>query len=288
MIEATAPRAHSIAGQLRQSLRAQPFWGYVAGRYARAYNLLDDAGRVIALTTPEIGNGPFYIVLEATAGLFEMLEPRQLAYIDAEQITIGHWRIPLRAARTWDATLPIGGRAIHLSPALAAIVQPYATCPAPAVDAPAAKSTARLLAQGGRALTEALEQRTGLTEAARSLAGLGQGLTPAGDDFLVGAMAALWLLGEHTSLPTIAQASAAYTTAVSGAFLAAAARGQFIEPWHELAQALHRQDETGSQVALRRLAAFGASSGRDALAGFAAVLLRRTQRLGDERLEIRD
>jgi hypothetical protein len=273
---ATAPRARSIARQLQQSLRARPFSGFVAGWSVRACNLVDDTGHVIALATPAIGNGPFCIVLETLGGLFEALKPRQPIRVDVEQIAIGALSISLRDARTWDATLPGDGRALRLGPALAAIVRPYADWPTLAADTPAARSTARLLAQGARLLMEALEQQTDLTEAARSLAGLGQGLTPAGDDFLLGAIAALWLLGEREGLPAIARASVARTTVLSGAFLTAAAQGQFIEAWHVLVQALHQHDEAGSQVALRRIAAFGASSGRDALAGFTATLLRGT------------
>ncbi|MFL5806595.1 MAG: DUF2877 domain-containing protein [Roseiflexaceae bacterium] len=229
---------------------------------------------MIALATPAIGNGPFCIVLDAIGDLFEALEPQQPARVDAEQIAIGALSIPLRDARAWDATLPGGKRALHLAPALAAILQPYAHWPPPDTDTPWASSMARLLAQGARALLEALEQRADLAEAAQSLAGLGSGLTPAGDDFLLGTIAALWLLGEREATPTIARASAARTTALSGAFLTAAAQGQFIEPWHDLALALHGQDEARSREALLRIAAYGASSGRDALAGFTATLLR--------------
>ena len=42
---------------------------------------------------------------------------------------------------------------------------------------------------------------------------------------------------------------------------------------HHLADALHRQDEPASRRAVRHIAVFGASSGRDSLAGFARVLL---------------
>jgi Protein of unknown function (DUF2877) len=280
---ATAPRARSIALQLQQSLRARPFSGAVAGRYARACNLADDAGRVIALATPPIGNGPFCIILDEIGGLFEALEPRQTARVDAEQIAIGALRIPLRDTHAWDATLPGGGRALRLAPALAAIILPYAHWP-PDTDTPWARSIAHLLAQGARALLEALEQCAGLAEAVQLLAGLGQGLTPAGDDFLLGAIAALWLLGEREAAPVIARAGAPRTTALSGAFLMAAAQGQFTEPWHDLAVALERQDEARSREALLRIAAHGASSGRDALAGFTATLLRLRNRSSDNDL----
>jgi hypothetical protein len=269
----TTPTALRIAGQLRQTLRARPFSGHVAGRFERACNLVDDAGRVITLATPAIGNGPFFIVLNADANLFETLRPRQPARIDTEQIALGDWRIPLYAARVWDARLPDREWAPRLSPRIAAIVRPYTEWPRLDSDTPVARNMARRLAQGAHTLIEAVKRRASLIEAAWSLAGLGHGLTPAGDDFLLGMMAALWLLGERETLPAIAQAAAARTTTLSAAFLTAAAQGQFIEAWHGLARALHRQDDVGGQAALRRIAAFGGSSGRDALSGFAITLL---------------
>jgi hypothetical protein len=86
-------------------------------------------------------------------------------------------------------------------------------------------------------------------------------------------MAALWLLAERDPLPAMAAACVTRTTLLSGAFLRAAAQGQFMEGCHHLAHALDRQDEPGSRRAVQQIAAFGASSGRDSLAGFARVLL---------------
>src|SRR5262249_23043826 len=160
--------ARTIARQLWQSLRDRPFSGAVAGRFARGCNLADETGRVIALTTPAIGNGPFFIVLDTAADLFETLELQHPARVDADQIAIGHWHIPLCAARAWDATLPGGERALGLTPALAAILRPYTDWPQPAADTPASRSAARLLAQGARTLMDALEQRTDLAEAAQA------------------------------------------------------------------------------------------------------------------------
>jgi hypothetical protein len=131
----------------------------------------------------------------------------------------------------------------------------------------------RQLARGARALAAALEQGSGVAAAARQLAGLGYGLTPAGDDYLVGVMTALWLLGDRDTASIIARSAAPRTTTLSAAFLTAAARGQFAEPWHRLARTLAAQCALECATAARRIAAIGASSGRDALAGFAACAL---------------
>jgi hypothetical protein len=236
---------------------------------------MDGEGRIIALTGPSIGKGPFCIVLHAAGDLFDQLQLRQSAYIDAHSIVLGDCCITLRDAPIWDATLPPLGRPLCLRPPLAALLQLYAAWPQPRSTTSVEVTTARLLAQGAHSLMAAVERRSGLAAAAQQLAGLGPGLTPAGDDYVLGAMAALWLLGERDPLPAMAAACATRTTLLSGAFLRAAAQGQFTEGWHHLAHALDRQDEPGSRRAVRHIAAFGASSGRDSLAGFARVLLNR-------------
>ena len=60
---------------------------------------------------------------------------------------------------------------------------------------------------------------------------------------------------------------------LSSAFLRAAANGEFMEPWHVLAQALFDENSEEINAAITGIARFGASSGLDALAGFAAGIL---------------
>jgi hypothetical protein len=60
---------------------------------------------------------------------------------------------------------------------------------------------------------------------------------------------------------------------LSGAFLRAAAQGEFMEAWHPLTQALLSGESEVFRQAVKRVAQFGASSGLDALAGFATTLL---------------
>jgi hypothetical protein len=273
MMPAPGVRALAIARPVWLGLSTQPFAGRVVSRFERACNLMDSEGRIIALTGPSIGKGPFCIVLHAAGDLFDHLQPRQSAYIDAHSVVLGNCCIPLRDAQVWDPALPPIGLPLCLRSPLAALLRPYTAWPQPRSSTSVDVTTARLLAQGARSLMAAVERRIGLAAAAQQLAGLGPGLTPAGDDFVLGVMAALWLLGERNPLPAMAAACATRTTLLSGAFLRAAAQGQFMEGWHHLAHALDRQDEPGSRRAVRQIAAFGASSGRDSLAGFARVLL---------------
>jgi hypothetical protein len=101
-----------------------------------------------------------------------------------------------------------------------------------------------------------------IQRAARVLAGRGSGLTPTGDDVLIGVLFALWVW--YPSPPmreAIATTAAPRTTTLSAAFLHAAADGEAIEPWHALAA--HQPH------AIDALLAIGHTSGQDAWAGFA-------------------
>jgi hypothetical protein len=110
--------------------------------------------------------------------------------------------------------------------------------------------------------------RDSLMEGARLLAGLGPGGTPAGDDFLVGVMAAIWLLGDEADALAVAGTAAPLTSALSAAFIRAAGRGEFIDPWHALLETLTTGDLGQVEGAAMRVESFGASSGADALDGF--------------------
>ncbi|MFN8459974.1 MAG: DUF2877 domain-containing protein, partial [Anaerolineae bacterium] len=72
--------------------------------------------------------------------------------------------------------------------------------------------------------------------------------------------------------PQIASMAIPKTTALSAAFLQAAGQGHFIESWHGLVHALNGGDGAAIGEAVERIAYFGASSGRDALAGFSQTL----------------
>jgi hypothetical protein len=114
-----------------------------------------------------------------------------------------------------------------------------------------------------------------LAQAARSLMGLGEGLTPAGDDWLVGMLAVLhrlaqgWVLEAGHLASVLVGEAPARTTTVGAAFLAHALAREFSEPLRDLVTA-------GSLpcacAAGARLAVMGATSGADTLAGMRATL----------------
>ena len=110
--------------------------------------------------------------------------------------------------------------------------------------------------------------RPQLREGALALAGLGGGLTPAGDDFLVGAMLYAWLAhpAPGAFCRILAETAAPRTNRLSAAFLRAASRGQCSAAWHALLAA--SAAGTPLNEAVHGIVTYGATSGADALIGF--------------------
>ncbi len=186
---------------------------------------------LVALTTREVPPGPIH-----ARGDFPL---RRLAAGD-----------PL----TLDLSRTTVWRGTELTPALLAagagtVLDVLAGAPPSALADPAY--------QPRRLRAERCIDRGDLDGAVDALAGLGPGLTPAGDDALAGL---LLIVGAHDRAAAVAAADRARTNDIARAFLAWAARGQSIEPVHRL---LAAGDDGTASTALADLLRFGHSSGAD-------------------------
>ena len=112
--------------------------------------------------------------------------------------------------------------------------------------------------------------------ASAKLVGLGEGSTPAGDDYLVGVLHALAPSdGEgagQSLLAALAVIGDGRTTAASAAWLAAAARGEASPVWRALLDALASGDEPEVRRAARAVRGTGHTSGAFSLRGFLDTL----------------
>jgi len=123
-----------------------------------------------------------------------------------------------------------------------------------------------------RALGQGLAARdlAAFADAACQLIGLGEGLTPAGDDCVLGALAAIhrlapeWLMENRAQRHRLVAAARTRTTDVARDFLLEALDGRFAEPVLHLLTA--RTDDLADRAA-RDLLAMGATSGADTLSG---------------------
>jgi len=118
---------------------------------------------------------------------------------------------------------------------------------------------------------ERLDSST-LQAAAGDLAGLGLGLTPSGDDFIIGVMHALWMsLSEEQARSLCLElltATTPRTNTLSANYLKAAAHGEASEAWHTIVSAIAQNDKIALNSSVEFLKKLGHTSGQDALSGF--------------------
>ncbi len=107
------------------------------------------------------------------------------------------------------------------------------------------------------------------------LMGLGVGLTPSGDDYLVGLLAGMEATDDpprHGLAAVIAGHAPLRTTAIGAAALGQASRGAFAERLHDVLVALARGRPDQLAAPIERAMTYGATSGSDTLVGLFAAL----------------
>jgi hypothetical protein len=278
--------ARSISRRVSEGLGEQPFAARVLAVFERACNLVTDDGRVIALVLPQLGDGPLHVVVEGPPGAFSVLEPGLQARVDRTQLGVGELVVDLGVAARWEprpewerlraqpktmAIRSIGLYALALRYApegsLLSLIPGRSSATGRALQ-PAGVATFWEAAEGLQAGWQGNETQLGA--GAMRLAGLGGGLTPAGDDFLAGVMLWAWLAhpAPRRLCHQLVEIAAPRTTTLSAAFLGAAADGECSVAWHRLLVALGEGFEDRLAAAVQDVLAHGATSGADMLAGF--------------------
>jgi hypothetical protein len=116
---------------------------------------------------------------------------------------------------------------------------------------------------------------SGAKDITSKLAGLGLGLTPSGDDYIVGALYAAWIIHPftvaHVLAHEIANTAAPLTTSLSAVWIRSAGKGEAGVLWHDFFDALVSTSMPRIQETRKKILAVGETSGADALAGFAGV-----------------
>jgi hypothetical protein len=114
-------------------------------------------------------------------------------------------------------------------------------------------------------------------DCAASLAGLGKGLTPGGDDFLIGVMYAVWSTLPETEAmsicPKLSEAAEQRTNQLSACSMKRATLGETSSTWQALLVAMAQADQETITRQVDALMRLGHTSGQDALTGFLLALL---------------
>jgi hypothetical protein len=268
---------------------------YVLQAFERVVNIVNQESNVLSLANEAIGNGPFSLVLSIDS-FPDTLTTDSAVKAFQDGLWVGNLLILTSGAKEWDARPDWNqvrqheGSVLWAAERIAALLREHAQPDSlarlvldPLASSPLPARIVQVAEQSIPMLYDSIKARDGkaLTQAAKQLAGMGPGLTPAGDDLLVGAMYGIWAtLPENQAAllsSAIAKAAIPRTHALSGAWLASAARGEAAELWHQLLAAIAGEDPSALQRSVLRILPTGHTSGADALGGFLGVLQRAQQ-----------
>ncbi|MBU0495398.1 MAG: DUF2877 domain-containing protein [Chloroflexi bacterium] len=253
----------SISRTVAGVVRAPGFQARVLHSFARAIDLLTDDGTVVSVVDAAVGDGPLNVVVGAPAP-FAGVAADAVVRGDGEWLRVGRLTVHLASATLWEPHWPWERRLEAVSHQRSAVnLCGWSVSLNDRVAEIAQRAVGNL-----RAALQSDDRRK-LAEAAGALAGLGPGLTPAGDDFLAGVMWGLRFSGERdvdALCAAIVDAAGPRTTPLSAALLRAAGAGLADARWHALLDALDRGVDISG--ALEAVLSQGATSGADAWAGF--------------------
>ena len=232
--------------------------GIVLSVHGSAINVVID-GALVTVAGERAGGLPNGVLVA------DPFDPRSLGLRAGGQI-----RITVRSARQWSPELrPIGSPPeleVRLGIARQVVVDHTSGLRGivPAADAFADLGDAFASGSGAS-----------IVRAGRDLAGLGPGLTPSGDDILVGLTAGLTALGDGRArgfARAWARHAIGRTTVVGESFHRYAAVGAYSERIHDVLRAILTGPLVAIPAAVATAAAWGATSGVDTLAGILLAL----------------
>jgi len=257
--------------------------------FDRSVNVLAEDGEILSLATAEIEPGPFLIVVKcetdpgcARERYFDGVDPATTVVADASGLQVGRLNVRVDRAECWDPRLDVS--LLNKQPVrgglnlIRSLMVPSACNESLwlALHSGHGSLFQRRIRQGWHKLRQGIlsEDPRLCAEGARLTAGVGIGLTPAGDDFLVGALIGLWsgLADPERYVGSIVAGATPHTNKLSAAWITAAGRGEVGQVWHDLALALLDRDQSSILCAGRSVLGVGHTSGSDAMSGFVATL----------------
>ena len=270
--------AASLSARVVWTLTSPPISGRILSAHTRAVNILASDDSLLSLVHPSLGNGPFHATIDAPLPFSAWAQPGETVTLQEGRLYLGKVTIDLHRAAPWHPTVhwPHGNATVQTRDLVMALLNDVLPHPddAHATAATARRIIAETLPQLVRAM-RAGDEGAIRRELARII-GLGPGLTPAGDDAVLGVLAGSWAwgspgLGIEEVAAVVNELAREGTHRLSREWLRAAGEGAFAEPWHHLARALAEGEPQAIRAALARILQTGATSGEYALLGFRAA-----------------
>ncbi len=256
------------------------FEGEVHSIFSKALNTRTKENELISVVTREKLNGPNRILLKLSeAEDFVTLEIREGMKVkgNRQEVKIdgGRLSISLEKAERWSPESKRGG----------------STPCSQIKDNLSSLKKSLLIEREGDRISQALRTRTQelitsikekdlpkVSENIKRLIGFGKGLTPSGDDFLVGFIASLHFLDSSKfkyfsrEIRRMISLKKERTTFLSGKFLEYACQGKFSETILSLIKTIFSRNREEVEETTKRCLDFGATSGRDTVLGILSGL----------------
>ena len=233
-----------------------------------ACNLINARREVLSIVTPQIGNGPFNLVVEEDVLFSEHLGLQSSISISLDHLTLGNLTINTTGTKLWSPRPDWETLQTKRHDILYNVTKLPITNNQPLLPKSLTTSFSSALA------TADISSALTITS---QLAGLGIGLTPAGDDFIMGAIYAAWIIHPYDIASILAQeisnTASPMTTSLSAAWLRSAGKGEAGILWHEFFDALISDDRAQFEESTGNILARGETSGADALAGFIRTII---------------
>lgn len=241
--------------------------------FDRACNLINEHEEVLSIVTPKIGNAPFNLVIEADVLFSDYLNLQSPVTCLASQIHLGGLTITTADAKLWN---PCPNWDELHSKREDVLLQTYEIASSQtvlyAMTGMTNSPNSPVSSLSHTLITLDIPMAKHLTS---QIAGLGIGLTPSGDDFLMGALYAAWIIHPQTKAKVlaseIANTAAQLTTSLSAAWLKSAGRGEVGMLWHNLFNSLILP-VPDLESSVSQILSTGETSGADALTGFIGTL----------------
>ena len=276
-------KALSLAPAVRNWLE-NPQHPRILHVFEQACNLIDERGEILSIVIPQIGDGPFNLVVENNIWFSKHLNvefpihragpavshrrARGTNGVEAPifhtQLHLGDLTIDTMKAKLWNPRPnweKLHARRDQILDQLLSLSLPDHQLSIPN----------KLASNLASALTGA--DISSAKTIASQLSGLGIGLTPTGDDFIMGAVYAVWIIHPikiaNVLAREVADTAAPLTTSLSAAWLRSAGNGEAGILWHQFFDALVTGEEVEFHIA--KILAIGETSGADALSGFFGV-----------------
>ncbi len=273
------------------------FGGEVQSVFSKAFNIRTEENELISIVTAEKLNGPNRILLKLPEDedfISFGIKKGAKTVGTAQEISIdnGNFLISLEKAKKWSSKIEIKEKT------LSSRVRDNLFGSFLQKDFSTEKernSVSQELRVRIQELIKSTKERDSskVSENVKSLIGFGEGLTPSGDDFLVGFIAPLHFLDNSELYPLLKKIKRIInlekekTTFLSGKFLEYACQGRFPETILNLIETIFSRNRKEVKEAAKKCLDFGATSGRDTLLGVLAGLSLRVKELENDSKEYR-